>query len=83
MCLLSSVLSPIHELTNLVSAQLYREYAEPYQLAEGKLAIVHCAGLHDPSLVESLWQNIVEHGNYSSLPYRKFPCPMYNIMTSC
>ncbi|CAK8693168.1 unnamed protein product [Clavelina lepadiformis] len=41
--------------------QLYREYAEPYQLAEGKLAIVHCAGLHDPSLVESLWQNIVEH----------------------
>nr|CAB3264505.1 nuclear pore complex protein Nup155 [Phallusia mammillata] len=40
---------------------LYREFAEPYQLAECKLAIVHCAGLHDPALVEALWQNIVEH----------------------
>uniref|UniRef100_H2ZNV7 Nucleoporin Nup133/Nup155-like C-terminal domain-containing protein n=1 Tax=Ciona savignyi TaxID=51511 RepID=H2ZNV7_CIOSA len=39
---------------------LYSEFAEPFQLAECKLAIVHCAGLHDPNLVEALWQNIIE-----------------------
>jgi len=46
-----------------LSSQLYRDYAEPFQLAECKLAIVHVAGLHDPALVEALWQNIVEAGS--------------------
>uniref|UniRef100_F6TRN8 Nucleoporin Nup133/Nup155-like N-terminal domain-containing protein n=1 Tax=Ciona intestinalis TaxID=7719 RepID=F6TRN8_CIOIN len=40
---------------------LYSEFADPFQLAECKLSIVHCAGLHDPNLVEALWQNIIEH----------------------
>ncbi|XP_013406007.1 nuclear pore complex protein Nup155 [Lingula anatina] len=39
---------------------LYGEFAEPYGLAECKLAIVHCAGHYDPTLVESLWQDIVD-----------------------
>lgn len=40
--------------------RLYSDYAEPYQLAECKLAIVHCAGHYDPSLIDALWQNILD-----------------------
>ena len=34
--------------------KLYGDFAEPFDLAECKLAIVHCAGHYDPTLVESL-----------------------------
>ncbi|XP_077969672.1 nuclear pore complex protein Nup155-like [Styela clava] len=40
--------------------RLYSDYAEPFQLAECKLAIVHCAGHYDPSLIDALWQNILD-----------------------
>ncbi|XP_014670242.1 PREDICTED: nuclear pore complex protein Nup155-like [Priapulus caudatus] len=40
--------------------QLYGEFAERYQLAECKLAIVHCAGHVDPVLVETLWREIID-----------------------
>ncbi|XP_065281198.2 nuclear pore complex protein Nup155 isoform X2 [Dermacentor albipictus] len=39
---------------------LYGEYADPYDLAECKLAIVRSSGYDKPLLVESLWQSILE-----------------------
>lgn len=42
--------------------QLYSEYAEAYELFECKLAIVHCAGHFDPTLVETLWREIIDKG---------------------
>ena len=33
-----------------------------FALAECKLAIVHCAGHYDPTLVETLWKDIIERG---------------------
>ena len=42
--------------------QLYSDFADPFQLAEIKLAIAHCSGLHDDSLVRALWKNIIEDG---------------------
>lgn len=42
--------------------QLYSDFAERYELAECKLAIVHCAGHYDPSLIDALWQNILDQG---------------------
>ena len=41
---------------------LYGDFAEPFGLAESKLAIVHCAGHYDPTLVESLWRDIIDDG---------------------
>ena len=38
-------------------------------LSESKLAIVHCAGHYDPMLIESLWKDIIEEGNYISIYY--------------
>jgi len=40
--------------------QLYEDFAYPFNLHECQLAILHCASLHDPALVESLWQNIID-----------------------
>ncbi|XP_040833408.1 nuclear pore complex protein Nup155 isoform X2 [Ochotona curzoniae] len=40
--------------------KLYGEFADPFKLAECKLAIIHCAGYSDPILVQTLWQDIVE-----------------------
>jgi nuclear pore complex protein Nup155 len=40
---------------------LYGEYADPFELSECKLAIVHCAGHFDPTLIESLWREIVQN----------------------
>ncbi|XP_006876995.1 PREDICTED: nuclear pore complex protein Nup155 isoform X2 [Chrysochloris asiatica] len=40
--------------------KLYGEFADPFKLAEGKLAIIHCAGYSDPILVQTLWQDIIE-----------------------
>ena len=42
--------------------KLYGDFAEPFGLAECKLAIVHCAGHYDPTLVESLWRDIIDNG---------------------
>lgn len=42
--------------------QLYEHFAEKFDLAECKLAIVHCAGHYDPTLIQSLWRDIVENG---------------------
>lgn len=39
---------------------LYGEFAEPYNLHECKLAIVHSAGVFDPALIENLWQSIID-----------------------
>ncbi|XP_028916522.1 nuclear pore complex protein Nup155 isoform X2 [Ornithorhynchus anatinus] len=40
--------------------KLYGEFADPFKLAECKLAIIHCAGHSDPILVQTLWQEITE-----------------------
>lgn len=45
--------------------KLYGDFAEPFDLAECKLAIVHCAGHYDPTLVESLWRDIFDNGEWS------------------
>ena len=45
-------------------SQLYGEFADPLGLAECQLAIVHCAGHHDPTLIETLWRNIIDKGVY-------------------
>ena len=44
--------------------QLYEDYADKFDLSECKLAIVHCAGLYDSALIENLWQNIIDKGNF-------------------
>ena len=41
---------------------LYGDYADKFDLAECKLAIVHCAGHHDPTLIETLWRDIIASG---------------------
>ncbi|XP_006889597.1 PREDICTED: nuclear pore complex protein Nup155-like isoform X2 [Elephantulus edwardii] len=40
--------------------KLYGEFADPFKLAECKLAVIHCAGYSDPILVQTLWQDIIE-----------------------
>uniref|UniRef100_A0A915KKZ2 Nucleoporin Nup133/Nup155-like C-terminal domain-containing protein n=1 Tax=Romanomermis culicivorax TaxID=13658 RepID=A0A915KKZ2_ROMCU len=40
--------------------QLYTNYADEFNLSECKLAIVHCAGHNDPTLVENLWRDIID-----------------------
>ena len=49
-----------HSLSRLNSdlldiTQLYQDFAEPYQLWECQLAILHCAGHHDPMLIQVCW----------------------------
>ncbi|CAG2238962.1 NUP155 [Mytilus edulis] len=39
---------------------LYEDFADKFDLSECKLAIVHCAGLYDVVLVESLWKDIID-----------------------
>ena len=48
----------------VVVFQLYEDYADKFDLSECKLAIVHCAGLYDSALIENLWQNIIDKGNF-------------------
>ena len=45
--------------------KLYGDFAEPFGLAECKLAIVHCAGHYDPTLIESLWRDIIDNGGWA------------------
>lgn len=40
--------------------RLYELYADPFDLYEAKLAIIHCAEHYDPLLVENLWKNIID-----------------------
>lgn len=41
-------------------SQLYQDYAEPYELWECQLAILHCAGHPDHMLIETMWENIID-----------------------
>ena len=41
---------------------LYGEFADVFDLSESKLSIIHCAGHYDPTLVESMWKDIIEKG---------------------
>lgn len=40
--------------------QLYSDFAEPFNLWECQLAIIHCAGHPDTNLIEVLWTNILD-----------------------
>ena len=40
---------------------LYKDWAEPYQLWECKLAILQCAGHPDQPLVNSIWTQIIQN----------------------
>lgn len=42
--------------------KLYEHFAEKFDLAECKLGIIHCAGHHNPILIESLWRDIIDKG---------------------
>ena len=48
------------ELNSLIDiSTLYSKYAERFNLAEAQLAILHCAGHHDPPLTQRLWKEII------------------------
>ena len=47
--------SSLHNVTTL-----YRDFAEPFQLYECQLKILHCAGHEDLNLIENIWRNIIE-----------------------
>ncbi len=51
--------------------ELYEQFAERFDLADIKLAIVHCAGHCDQPLIESLWMEIIEKG-WSHLFHRYY-----------
>lgn len=46
----------------LSCSDLYEQFAEPLQLWECKLAIIHSTNHNDPLLIEEIWQNIVALG---------------------
>lgn len=39
---------------------MYEEFAEPFELWECKLAIMHCSGHNDASLIQNIWRNIIK-----------------------
>ena len=41
-------------------SQLYADFAEPYNLWEFQLAILHCAGHPDNMLIGTVWNNIID-----------------------
>jgi len=43
---------------------MYGEFAEPFDLYECQLAIIHCGSHDDTALIESLWQNIIDKGEW-------------------
>ena len=47
--------------------QLYGDFADVFDIPECKLGIIHCAGHFDPTLVESLWQDIIDRGRGADL----------------
>lgn len=40
--------------------QLYQNYAQKFNFYDCQLAILKCGNHHDPSLIESLWKNIID-----------------------
>ena len=54
--------------------QLYGDFADAFSLAECKLAIVHCAGHYDPTLIETLWRDIIDKGNLKLFPVKYYYC---------
>lgn len=47
--------SSLHNVTTL-----YKDFAEPFQLFECQLKILHCAGHEDLNLIENIWSNIID-----------------------
>lgn len=47
--------SSLHNVTTL-----YKDFAEPFQLYECQLKILHCAGHEDLNLIENIWRNIID-----------------------
>ncbi|XP_017489429.1 PREDICTED: nuclear pore complex protein Nup155-like [Rhagoletis zephyria] len=47
--------SSLHNVTTL-----YKDFAEPFQLFECQLKILHCAGHEDLNLIENIWRNIID-----------------------
>lgn len=45
-----------------MNSQLYEDYAEPLQLWECKLAIIHCSGHQDSMLIQGIWTHIIDNG---------------------
>ncbi|XP_043796299.1 nuclear pore complex protein Nup154 isoform X2 [Apis laboriosa] len=41
--------------------KLYEKYADPLQLSECKLAIIHCSGHQDAMLIQEIWTNIINN----------------------
>jgi len=41
---------------------MYGDFAEPFDLYECQLAIIHCGSHDDTALIELLWQNIIDKG---------------------
>ncbi|XP_053970658.1 nuclear pore complex protein Nup154 [Hylaeus anthracinus] len=41
--------------------KLYEKYADPLQLWECKLAIIHCSGHQDAMLIQEIWTNIINN----------------------
>ncbi|XP_071869599.1 nuclear pore complex protein Nup154 [Bombus fervidus] len=41
--------------------KLYQEYADPLQLWECKLSIIHCSGHQDAMLIQEIWTNIINN----------------------
>ena len=52
-----AALSDLNRLIDI--STLYSDYAERFNLAECQLAIIHCAGHHDPLLVQKLWRELL------------------------
>lgn len=52
-----AALSDLNRLIDI--STLYSDYAEKFNLAECQLAIIHCAGHHDPLLVQKLWRELL------------------------
>ena len=55
---LASLNADLHSIT-----KLYADYAEPYQLWECQLAILHCAGHPDSMLIATVWDQIINQEN--------------------
>ncbi|XP_008546864.1 nuclear pore complex protein Nup155 [Microplitis demolitor] len=62
--------------------QLYEDYADPLQLWECKLAIIHCSGHQDAMLVQGIWSNIIDNelkNAYAQSPEDKMTVVMSKI----
>lgn len=52
----------INILRVVLSVQLFSNFAEPYDLPQIKLAILHSASHPDTAMVESFWTEIINKG---------------------